>query len=202
MNEKDSYKNLDEKKCLNCHEIKQLQEFSKYKNKLNSICRDCQYIKRKRTQYENEGRSDCHLKIDRLENRNDINTYWNFNDLLKFEKQFMVRVDNFNHFKTFIESYNAICLSQVIEYIDCNTKLKIKCKTNHEFLLSENDATDRKWCPICTMISNKYESIDILEDLFGEKFSDVKQFDGFNFDLKLAIRCQQLKEICENDINH
>ncbi len=45
------------------------------------------------------------------------------------------------------ESRGGKCLSS--EYVTNTTKLKLKCKTGHEWIASPKQVKKGSWCPVC-----------------------------------------------------
>lgn len=105
----------------------------------------------------------------------------------------------FSEFKITVEEKGGICLSNIEDYKNAQSKLNVKCFLNHEFGITYSNLKLCRWCPKCKLSIAERIVQDFLEHLFDKQFIKIRpewlltledtylEIDHYNEELKLAI---------------
>lgn len=108
-------------------------------------------------------------------------------------------MDYYEKFCNLAKARGGIVLSKKEDYINAQTKLKIKCCEEHEFLITLSNLNLNRWCPHCSQRKNEKYTKELVQLLTKKKFQKVKpkwlknkkgnllEIDIYNDELKLGI---------------
>ena len=107
---------------------------------------------------------------------------------------------------------NGLLLSTV--YVNSKTKYEWQCDKGHVWLATANCMRHTGWCPICSQGKSERFTIKVIESIFSEKFEKIRpgwllykngkplEFDGFNYDLKIAVEYNGIQHYELKDFFH
>lgn len=102
-------------------------------------------------------------------------------------------------FKDLVSKKGGESLFEDENYKNAHTKLKVKCKDNHEFTITLSNLNLGRWCPECSAHTSELLAIKLIEHMFKKSFNKIRpdwlknaegnniELDGYNEELKLAI---------------
>jgi hypothetical protein len=97
----------------------------------------------------------------------------------------------YEHVKETIEKIDGYKLLST-EYINCDTKIKIKCPKNHEFNIRYNDFRRKHKCPICslnTLGDDKRLTYDFVKEQFKKYGYELISTEYKNVRSMLSVKC-------------
>jgi hypothetical protein len=197
--------NNEYKYCSGCEKWKLTDDFFKSKDTWDSLARSCKICKKesssnavKNWKERNKEKISEYNKKYREENNKIIKQKCNLTEEKKDENKLERIKKYFDKSIELIKQNGGECLSNINDYENAHSKLKIKCASGHEFDKSFNDLS-KSWCPRCNIYYGESYIKYILEDYFDCNFPKIRpewlidkegnklELDGYNEDKKIAF---------------
>lgn len=117
-------------------------------------------------------------------------------------------------YRDIITKNGGTALFEDSDYVNAQTKLKVKCKDGHEFMITPSNLNINRWCPICKTLTSELIAIKSIEHMLKAKFikthpkdlindqGHVLEFDGFNEELNIAIEYNGIQHYEHVDFFH
>jgi hypothetical protein len=157
-----TFEEIEYKFCSQCNKWNNITNYHAYNSsvdKLNKYCKSCS--KQLKQNSENTNSSTKNWKDQNKEKIAEYNKKYreeNREKLLESSRKSQEDKDKLIHdrrakyyqdFKTKCEEHEGELLSQEIDYETAHSKLRVRCKQNHEFEITWNNCKKNKWCTQC-----------------------------------------------------
>jgi len=157
-----TFQDIEYKFCSQCNNWNKLDSYHAYKSSVDGLYKYCK-ICSKNLKQKNEN-TNATTKSWKEKNKEKVAEYnkkyreQNREKLLESsrkseeDKNKLIKDRKnkyYEEFKTKCEEHEGQLLSPEHEYETAHTKLKVKCKNNHEFDITWNNCKNNKWCAQC-----------------------------------------------------
>ena len=157
-----TYEDIEYKFCSQCNNWNKLDSYHSYKSSVDGLYKYCKSCSKKLKQLnENTNSTTKSWKDNNKEKVAEYNKKYreeNREKLLEASRKSQEDKDKlindrrqkyYKDFKTKCEEHDGELLSLESDYETAHTKLRVKCKNNHEFDITWNNCKNNKWCAQC-----------------------------------------------------
>lgn len=157
-----THNDIEYKFCSQCNNWNKLDLYHSYKSSVDGLykyCKDCsKKLKQKNENTNSTTKSWKEKNKERVAEYNKKYREQNREKLLESSRKSQEDKNKlindrkskyYQEFKNKCEEYEGELLSLEEDYETAHTKLKVKCKNNHEFDITWNNCKNNKWCAQC-----------------------------------------------------
>lgn len=157
-----THNDIEYKFCSQCNNWNKLDSYHSYKSSVDGLykyCKDCsKKLKQKNENTNSTTKSWKEKNKEKIAEYNKKYREQNREKLLESSRKSLEDKNNlinnrkskyYQEFKIKCEEHEGVLLSLEEDYETAHTKLKVKCKNNHEFDITWNNCKNNKWCAQC-----------------------------------------------------